>query len=146
MKNQKLMFTKIITLFIVCLIVGGVREYYNVVLETTAQTEETSEDSLIDAKYAFSLNLDKEVILFEKNSDEEIAPASTAKLLTAITALDYCDLEDVVTIGEEVWLVALDSSRAWIDPGNQFTIKQLLHAMLLPSGNDAAYALAIYAG
>jgi len=85
-------------------------------------------------------------LLFEKGADEKIAPASTAKLLTALTVLSCCGEEDEVSVGNEVACIAKDASRAFLAPKNKLTVKQLLYAMLLPSGNDAAYTLAVYAG
>lgn len=85
-------------------------------------------------------------ILAEKRADKQIAPASTAKLLTALTVLELCEVTEVVTVGDELGLVAADASRAGIEIGDSLTVKQLLEGMLLPSGNDAAYALAVYAG
>ncbi|HWP80359.1 MAG TPA: VanZ family protein [Candidatus Acidoferrum sp.] len=94
-------------------------------------------------------NGDDGEVLFEKDSDAQIAPASTVKMLTALTALDCCrddDPDDAVTVGREVGLIAPDASRAWLSPGDKLTVRQLLEAMLIPSGNDAAYALAVFAG
>lgn len=85
-------------------------------------------------------------ILAEKRADKRIAPASTTKLLTALTVLEVCKVTEVVTAGDELGLVAADASRAGIEFGDSLTVKQLLEGMLLPSGNDAAYALAVYAG
>lgn len=41
-------------------------------------------------------------------------------------------------------MIASDASRAWVTPGSRLTVSQLLDALLLPSGNDAAYALAVF--
>lgn len=100
----------------------------------------------ISAPNAYFLNISSNTVLYEKESEEQIAPASTAKMLTALTVLDYCDEDDKVLVGSEVQLIAEDASRAWLYPGNELTIRQLLDALLLPSGNDAAYALAVFAG
>jgi|GEM_PF-2223668 len=100
----------------------------------------------IVAKNAYLYNVSADTILFEKNSDQHIAPASTAKMMTALTVLDYCDKEEVVSVGQEIDLVAKDSSTAGLHSGNILTVHQLLNALLLPSGNDAAYALAVFTG
>lgn len=100
----------------------------------------------IDAKNAVLLDTASDTILYEKESSEQIAPASTTKMLTALTVLDYCKENDTVSVGKEVRLIASDASRAWLYPGDELTIGQLLDALLLPSGNDAAYALAVFAG
>ena len=84
--------------------------------------------------------------MFSKNSEERTAPASTAKILTALVVLEYCKMDESVTAGDEVRLVAADASRAQVYIGDTLNIEQLLTALLLPSGNDAAYVLAAYTG
>jgi D-alanyl-D-alanine carboxypeptidase (penicillin-binding protein 5/6) len=61
-------------------------------------------------------------------------------------ALDWCSLDEEVKIGNEVKLIARDSTRAYLAPGEVLTVRNLLEGMLLPSGNDAAYATAAYVG
>jgi D-alanyl-D-alanine carboxypeptidase/glycopeptide antibiotics resistance protein len=100
----------------------------------------------INARNAYLWNISANTVLYEKKSGERIAPASTTKLLTALTVLDYCKEEEQVLVGEEVKRIAADASRAWLYPGNRLTVRQLLDALLLPSGNDAAYTLAVFSG
>jgi D-alanyl-D-alanine carboxypeptidase (penicillin-binding protein 5/6) len=92
------------------------------------------------------MNVGSGFALYQKNSDERIAPASTAKMLTALTVLDHCSPDDVITVGAEIELIASDSSTAGLSRGNMLTVKQLLVALLFPSGNDAAYTLAVNVG
>lgn len=103
-----------------------------------------SED--INAKNAYLLNVSSNTVLYEKESSQSIAPASTAKMLTALTVLDYCDENDEVLVGKEIERIAKDGSRAWLNTGDRLSVRQLLDALLLPSGNDAAYALAVFTG
>ena len=111
------------------------------------EVSETCEVSAeIEAKYAYLLELDTNTVLYAKESETQTAPASTAKMLTALTVLEYCGEDDSVTLGEEIQLIAEDASRAWLSVGSELTVRQLLVALLLPSGNDAAYALAVYTG
>lgn len=98
------------------------------------------------ANSAYVMKASTGEVLFEKNSTDAIAPASTTKLITALTAMRYCDMDDIVTIGKEVKMIASDSSKAGLLPGEKMSVKQLMIAMLLPSGNDAAYALAAHTG
>lgn len=114
-------------------------------------TQQIEKDTLtiseeLQAKNAYLWNVSSNTVLYEKESDRQIAPASTAKMLTALTVLDYCDENDEVLVGEEIKRIAADASRAWLYSGNRLTIRQLLDALLLPSGNDAAYALAVFTG
>lgn len=95
---------------------------------------------------AVVLDLDTGEILYAKNAAETAEPASLTKLLTALTALDYVAQSDVFTVGGELNLVGAESSVAGLKTGDSLTFPQLLDAMLLPSGNDAAYVMAAGVG
>lgn len=75
-----------------------------------------------------------------------IYPASITKLFTCYVAMQYLEPGTVLTVGEEMKKVALGSSVARLVKGDQLTVAQLTAGMLLPSGNDAAYVLAVAAG
>lgn len=83
-------------------------------------------------------------VLGEGRSQERRAVASTVKILTALTAASRTDLDEVVTVGEEV----LDTvgANVQLQPGDQLTVEELLLALLVRSGNDAAEALAVHVG
>ena len=78
--------------------------------------------------------------------DETIYPASITKLFTAYTALRLLPGDTVVTAGWELGLLKPGSSYAGIGMDSKLTVEMLVEAMLLPSGNDAAYVLAAAAG
>ncbi len=84
--------------------------------------------------------------LYERNADQPTAPASTAKLLTALTVLDWLEPEAEITVGPEADWPEPDASRAWLAPGDRLSLRQALIALLLPSGNDAAWTLAVAGG
>ena len=100
----------------------------------------------VDAEAAILFDAKTKKVLYYKNPVLAKFSASTIKLLTSIVALKWCKVEDQVTIGDEVKLIASDSTKAGLIPGEVLTIQNLLDAMLLPSGNDAAYAVAAYVG
>lgn len=77
---------------------------------------------------------------------EKIYPASVTKLFSAYVAGQYLDMDKKVTVGNVLSLVAAGSSVAELEKGDQITVAQLIEAMMLPSGNDAAYVLAAAAG
>lgn len=82
---------------------------------------------------------------YEKNSEKKIYPASTTKLLTAVITLDKCNLTDTVTITNEmVNGIPPGYTIAYLQPGETYTIEELLNLLLIPSANDAGYALAIH--
>ena len=100
----------------------------------------------ITAANAIVINADTNTVLYQKNGTDKIAPASTAKMITALTVLDYCSPNDEMRVGAEIEMMHDDSSRAWLMQGDTLTVRQLLIALMLPSGNDAAYTLAVNAG
>lgn len=79
-------------------------------------------------------------VLYQKNADVERYPASTVKIMTALIVLNRLGLNTVVTVGSDA--VAYGGSTAGLYAGERLTVWNLLHGMLLPSGNDAAVALA----
>lgn len=78
--------------------------------------------------------------------DERVYPASVTKLFTAYVALQYVEPDRQITAGDALDQVAWGSSVAKIGKGDTLTAEQLVEAMLLPSGNDAAYVLAAEVG
>ncbi len=104
-------------------------------------------DAQVTAATAFVFDVESLEVLYLKGGlNDQLYPASITKLFTAWVALQYMDENAVVTCGEEVRFVAEDSSRAYLAPGHRLTVSMLIEAMMLPSGNDAAYALAAAAG
>lgn len=100
----------------------------------------------INAKSAILFDATTGTVLYYKDPIIPVFPASTAKLLTALVAVDWCMEEEEVTVGEELCLVASDSTLARLKKGQVLTIRNLLEGMLVPSGNDAAYVIASYVG
>lgn len=103
-------------------------------------------DLSLEAEAAILFDADTKKVLYYKNPVQAVFPASTSKLLTAMLALDWCSETEEVTVGDEITMIAIDSSRAYLHEGEVLTIRNLLEAMLLPSGNDAAYVVAVYVG
>lgn len=82
-------------------------------------------------------------IIYEKNGYEKMYPASTTKIMTAILALENCDLTDIATASyEAVFTVPVGYANANIQVGEELTINQLLHVLLIHSANEAANILA----
>lgn len=114
--------------------------------ELKAALDIKNPDLELDSKAAILFDADTKKILYYKNPVQAMFPASTAKLLTALVALQWCEEDEQVTIGDEIKMIASDSTRAGLKQGEILTIRNLLEGMLLPSGNDAAYAIAAYVG
>ena len=84
--------------------------------------------------------------IYAVDCDEMIYPASTLKMLTALTVLEIAGPEESVKLGTEVYIPPLDAARAGLEYGMTLTVRDLLECLLLPSGADAAYALGVYCG
>ncbi len=84
--------------------------------------------------------------LYSKNAEEQCYPASTTKLITALVTLQYANDSTVFTVGDEIRLIDPESSRAFLRIGNRLNLQMLLEALMLPSGNDAAYVAATHVG
>lgn len=100
----------------------------------------------LDAASALLMDAKTGKVIFHKNATDRVYPASTVKIMTALVALGECNKEEEITIGDEISLMAIDSSRAYLIKGEKLTLAMLLEGLLLPSGNDAAYSIATYVG
>ncbi len=92
-------------------------------------------------------DLDSREVLYAKNIHGQMYPASTTKLMTALVAFRYGNLEDVATVSEEA--ITFNESRvtvAKLAKGDTLTIRQLLYALLVMSANDAANVIAEHVG
>lgn len=95
----------------------------------------------------FIYNLDtEELTLYSNDNDTRVYPASITKLLTSLVALDVMSPDSIITPGNEVYLPGNNASSAYIRPHHQLTLEMLIEGMIVPSGNDAAYAVAAACG
>lgn len=110
---------------------------------TTIETVPPTEPPVRYYKTAAVYNFTKDKLIFSDNLHESISPASMTKLMTACVALKYIPTDTVFSVGSELALVNPYSSMCYIQPGQQFTLYDLLTGLLLSSGNDAAYTIAV---
>ena len=108
-----------------------------------------SADLALGAEGAILIDTKDKTVLFEKNADKKLYPASTTKIMTALVALET--LEEIgagqdsrVTVPDEA--AGLEGSSVYLKAGQQVTMEELLYGMMLQSGNDAAAAVAICCG
>ena len=117
---------------------------------TPTTTHRTLPKSFIDTNtyspYVVLYDATNGQTLYSKNAEAKCYPASLTKMVTALVALDHTQAEDVITVGSEVSMISPGSSRAYLTVGTKLTMTQLLQALLLPSGNDAAYVVAVHVG
>lgn len=98
---------------------------------------------IIGAEGAILIEPNSNTILYSKNCNKKLYPASTTKILTAILIIENCDLNETITFSKN----AIDSV-SWNDSnmnaciGDQITVQEALYAILVGSANEAAYAMA----
>jgi len=92
---------------------------------------------LISATGAIIMDVDSKVVLYAKNPNLRSSTASTAKIMTALTALDYFKPADILTVKE----ATSEGSVLGLLQNEKMTFENFLYAMLLPSANDAALAI-----
>jgi D-alanyl-D-alanine carboxypeptidase (penicillin-binding protein 5/6) len=85
-------------------------------------------------------------IVYAQNENEKMYPASTTKLMTALVAVENCEMNELITVGDEIYDISSDSSVAGLELGESIYMSELLYALLLPSGNDAANVIAVNVG
>ena len=83
-------------------------------------------------------------VMYSKNAFERLYPASITKVMTALVAIKYGDLNDMVTVTDDAVITEAGATLAGIHPGDQLTMEQLLYGLMLPSGNDAGAAIAVH--
>lgn len=101
-----------------------------------------AENSAPDIKSEAAVVLDTEngAILYSKNPEERLYPASLTKIATAIYAIEKGNLDDIVTISKNA--ASQEGTRVYLVEGEKVTLRKLIQGMLINSGNDAAVAIA----
>lgn len=107
----------------------------------------------LTAPAAYVVNLDTNIVVYEKNSETQLQAASLTKMMTCLLMLEqYQDQLDTISltapsyIYDLIWEQTTNASTADIRKGDTQTLRNLLYAMLLPSANEAAYIVADYMG
>jgi D-alanyl-D-alanine carboxypeptidase (penicillin-binding protein 5/6) len=98
----------------------------------------------VSAKAAYLLDGDTGNTLADINGETPLPMASTTKIMTAYIAIQTGDLNMPITVHQDAIDEAInnDGSRAYLRVGDQISLKDLLYALLLPSGDDAAIVIA----
>ena len=106
-------------------------------------TGDSEADPAITAEAGILFDRTNGQVIFSKNAHERLYPASITKLMTCLVALRHGDLSQEILV-EDYMLANLDpeSSVCHIAPGCTLTLEQLLYGLMIPSGNDAANAIA----
>lgn len=101
----------------------------------------------IGAQSAVLMDVETGTLIYSKNPDDHLYPASTTKLLTALLTIENTTMDEIVTFSRDaIWNIDRGSSHLSIDVGEQMTVEDCLYGLLLASANEVAYALAEHVG
>lgn len=92
------------------------------------------------------LNLNDEKVMYAKGVYNQIYPASITKIMTAMLAFKYGDMDETITITQENITLEEGSQVCGFMAGDRVTMKELVYSLLVYSGNDAASAIATHIG
>lgn len=96
----------------------------------------------IGAQAAILIEANTGTILYAKNIDEELYPASTTKIMTCLLAVENCQLDETVTFSHEaIYSIERGSSNIGMDEGQSITMQQALQGILILSANEVANAV-----
>lgn len=106
--------------------------------------EDVPEAPKLEAEAALLMEAQSGQVLYSKNPDKKMYPASITKILTGIIAIESGKLDQVVTVSENA--ASADGTKVYLEPGEEKKLEDLVYGMLVNSGNDAAMAIAEYLG
>lgn len=113
------------------------------VVEENVSLEGTS---LEDTQKGVLLDLTDKNVMFAKSVHEKVYPASITKIMTAMLAFKYGNMDETVTITQENVTLEEGSQVCGFAAGDRVTVRELVYSLLVYSGNDAASAIATYIG
>lgn len=117
----------------------------DVICGKTAETRGTAETDLPDIEAAEATVISKDgTVYYGRDADKEVKIASITKVMTAIVALENAKDAEVITVSEDA--ASVGQSTAGLEAGDKLTVAQALRGLMIPSGNDAAIALAEFVG
>lgn len=108
-------------------------------LEETVSTHKTLVKD-VNAQSAIVMERSSRRVLFEKNINKRLLPASISKILSTITAIKLMDLDHYVVVDSSI--LKATGSRIYLEVGEIIQIRDLLYGMMLQSGNDASLVVA----
>jgi D-alanyl-D-alanine carboxypeptidase (penicillin-binding protein 5/6) len=110
-----------------------------------AEKKSTGTDLVTDVKSAILMERDTGKVLYEKNSNEELPPASMTKIMTMLLIMEAID-QGKLSWNEKIrtseFAASMGGSQIFLEPGEEMTVKDMLRGIAIGSGNDAAVAMA----
>ena len=160
MIKESLLRRKIPLLLVLALtfgVLGGLADYFGPAVRVDENTlhppahaqPETTGAPAVSAAGAILIRADTGAIIFEKEAEKRLYPASTTKIMTALVVLETLDR---LSLGPDSRIIVpaeaagLEGSSLYLKAGEEISMEELLYGMMLQSGNDAATAAAICAG
>ena len=142
-KNFYKLINKILIIFLIFSFAFSMRFSY-----ATSLPQELSENDTgleLYAEGCVLLNADNKKVLYNKNGNERLYPASVTKIVTALLVLEKCNFNDMVNVSYyAVNSVPATYTTINLVPGESLSVKDLIHVLMIASANDAAFVLAEY--
>ena len=148
---------KVLILLLVMGFLGGLTEYFGPTMDVDEKgilnVEESMEAAslapVISAEGAVLVMGENAKVVYEKDADKKLYPASTTKIMTALVTLEIMEeinasMDSIITVPKEA--IGIEGSSVYLKEGEVVTVEELLYGAMLQSGNDAATALAISFG
>ena len=134
-----------ICLILCCLCVSGLAVHAEDLPDMTALETAAPVNDGLPARSAILIEQESGRVLFEKNPDEQLPPASITKVMTLLLTMEAIDqgkltLNDMITCSAHA--ASMGGSQIWFEEGEQLSVDDLLKATAISSANDAAVALA----
>ena len=103
----------------------------------------------INAKSAILMDVNTKTVLYEKNSEQALPPASVTKVMTLLLVFEALEngklnYEDILTVSENA--SSMGGSQVYLEPGEKMSVEELLKCVVISSANDAAVTLAEHVG
>ena len=146
---RRMMDRSIVFIHCVIYLLVGIQPIHSIVAENNNHVTGNSiwaDSPSIMGESGIVMEVSTGTILFEKNMHDTHYPASITKIMTALLAIENCEMDEVVTVPPEAVYMEDKGTHIALDAGEQLTVEQCLYAIMLASANDAAYALAEHVG
>lgn len=108
------------------------------------EDESSYDRDFVTSEAAALFNITDRDVLYSREAFEKLYPASVTKVMTALVAIKYGDLNARVVVTDEAVITEAGATLCGIEPGDTLTLEQLLYGLMLPSGNDAGAAIAVH--
>lgn len=96
----------------------------------------------VTAQSAVLMDADTGQVLYAKNMNARRSPASITKIMTGLLVMENCEAGEIITVNETAVQIPWNTSHIALSPGEQLSVDNAMYALMLPSANDAANALA----